>query len=914
LRSEARQEEEAQAAEILRRSGDSCFALDAQWRFTYLNPAAENLLGCPRADLLGRNIWDSARLPMLLDRKSDLEGALATRASADFEVRSDPNGAWFKVHLYPLQDGLGVSLQDITSHKQAEAAAREREEQFRALSENARSMILVFRGQDILYANPYSAEIAGYSREELQAAGVLRIVHPDFHSAILERYRRRMTGETLPDKFEYKIITKSGTERWIASSAARVVYQGMPAIVAIGDDITELKQTQSMIRSIAEGVCHTVGEEFFRWQVMYLARTLDTAYSLVGYWDPRYPARVKTIAAYCRGKFLDNFEYDLRGTPCEGVLGGGSFCYPARVQELFPEDRLLADMGAQCYAGATMRDTDGKPMGIVAVLDTRPRDAVELKEPVLQIFAVRASTELERLRTEGTLRASEAQARQQCAELDAIYQNAPVGLCVLDPDLRCLRINRNMSRLTGLPEQDYLGKTVRQIVPHLADRVEDVARRVLGTGHPVLNQEITGETRGEPGSQQTWMMSWVPLRNEADQVIGINAVAQEITDRKRAEEALRAARDIAETANRAKDQFLAVLSHELRTPLTAVIPALGALGNHLLPGGTEYLEIARRNVEMEVRLIDDLLDVTRIVRGKVGLNLRLVDLCRTIRQAAEVCAPDLEARRLKLDLEIEGDPLIVNADPTRLLQVFWNLLKNSVKFSSPERRICIRAYREQDLAIVEVIDSGDGIEPEAMGHIFNAFAQAETGVRRKFGGLGLGLYISKAIVEMHGGTIRAYSAGRGQGAIFTVKLPVAKAQAIAPAAPAAVSKLRPLKILLVEDHADSAKMLGLLLKTEGHEVTHAGDVATALKFAGDAWCFDVLISDIGLPDGTGYDLMRELTARGMEVPAIALSGYGMAEDVEKSMAAGFHIHLTKPADLAKLREAMASTVARRERV
>jgi two-component system CheB/CheR fusion protein len=317
---------------------------------------------------------------------------------------------------------------------------------------------------------------------------------------------------------------------------------------------------------------------------------------------------------------------------------------------------------------------------------------------------------------------------------------------------------------------------------------------------------------------------------------------------------------------------------------------------------------------MEVRLIDDLLDVTRIVRGKVGLNLRLVDLCKTIRQAAEVCARDLEARRLKLSFEMEGDPLFVNADPARLQQVFWNLLKNSFKFTPPGGRIVIRAYRQHDLASVAVTDTGDGIEPEAMGHIFSAFAQAETGVRRKFGGLGLGLYISKAIVEMHGGSIRAYSAGRGKGATFTIKLPVAKAETIARAAPAAIIKLQPLKILLVEDHADSAKMLGFLLKTEGHEVTHAADVATALKLAGDTWCFDLLISDIGLPDATGYDLMRELTARGMEVRAIALSGYGMAEDVERSLAAGFQLHLTKPADLSKLREAMASAVSGRERV
>ncbi|MGE5610067.1 MAG: response regulator [Bacillota bacterium] len=376
----------------------------------------------------------------------------------------------------------------------------------------------------------------------------------------------------------------------------------------------------------------------------------------------------------------------------------------------------------------------------------------------------------------------------------------------------------------------------------------------------------------------------------------------EIIERKRAERT-------AEEASRAKDHFLAVLSHELRTPLTPVVTALFMLqakSGHDAET-REGLEMIRRNVELETQLIDDLLDVTRIAKGKIELVRKPIRLCQIIHRAVEVVQADVEAKRLQLDVEVKDIPCIVDADATRLQQVFWNLLRNAIKFTPCGGRIGVRCQTDGDgHAVVDVQDSGEGIEPDALSRIFNAFEQAERSITRQFGGLGLGLTISKAMVELHGGTIDAYSEGKGKGACFSVRLPLVAATP-EPESPAATPPhaVAPLRILLVEDHGDTAKMMRQLLMLDGHAVERAADMASALEAAA-RHPFDLLISDLGLPDRSGLDLMRELRAQGYSLPGIALSGYGQEEDIRRSKEAGFATHLTKPTNPEKLTEAIAT--------
>jgi signal transduction histidine kinase/ActR/RegA family two-component response regulator len=378
----------------------------------------------------------------------------------------------------------------------------------------------------------------------------------------------------------------------------------------------------------------------------------------------------------------------------------------------------------------------------------------------------------------------------------------------------------------------------------------------------------------------------------------------------------------AEEASRAKDQFLAALSHELRTPLTPVLAGISLLQKEetLSERAQEHLDVVRRNVELEARLIDDLLDLTRVAHGKVELDKRRVEVCTVIERAIEVCHSDIEARRLHFAFDRgPAPPYVIEADAARLQQVFWNLLKNSTKFTPNGGCVGIRCVPEDDHVVVEVADSGTGIPAADVGRIFDAFVQSQRPVPGQFGGLGLGLAISKALVESHGGRIEAHSEGHGTGAMFRVRLPMISAgtrivsdHAAASSEGSEPATRAPLRILVVEDHGDTAEMIVEILELDGHAVHTAGDVAGARELIARS-TFDLLLSDLGLPDGSGLDLLRDLRARGHMVPAVALSGYGMDRDIQRSRAAGFDAHVVKPIDVDRLLETIHTVAAVRRR-
>jgi signal transduction histidine kinase/ActR/RegA family two-component response regulator len=388
------------------------------------------------------------------------------------------------------------------------------------------------------------------------------------------------------------------------------------------------------------------------------------------------------------------------------------------------------------------------------------------------------------------------------------------------------------------------------------------------------------------------------------------------------EERLRHALQGSEAANKAKDDFLAILSHELRTPLTPVLTTVAMLeSDESTPANVaRELEVVRRNIEVEARLIDDLLDVTGIARGKLELHRKVVDVRSLLEHTMKnYCAATAAKKNLRVSLEVTASETCVLADSSRLTQVFWNLLQNACKFTPENGKIDIRVYNEtispnsetpRPPLIVEVSDTGIGINAKTLPRIFNAFEQGARSRSATFGGLGLGLAISRAIVELHGGTISAASDGMDKGAKFFVKLNTVSrligdgtqkpSTAAPPSAPG-----RSLRVLLVEDHPDTAAQLSRLLKRAGHEVTCAASVREAEETAtrDGSNDFDILISDLGLPDGSGHDLMRHLT-RKHPIPGIALSGYGMDDDIENSIAAGFSRHMTKPVDWQELKIAI----------
>ena len=388
-------------------------------------------------------------------------------------------------------------------------------------------------------------------------------------------------------------------------------------------------------------------------------------------------------------------------------------------------------------------------------------------------------------------------------------------------------------------------------------------------------------------------------------------VVTDLTSQKEREE-LRLGKEGAEKANLAKDAFLAALSHELRTPLTPALMATMALEQDLsLPEGARAtLSMIRRNVELEARLIDDLLDLTRIVQGKLELHVKKVDVHTTIRRALEICEADIQTKKQEVRIVFDAVRYQLTADPVRLQQALWNVIRNAVKFTPQRGTITIHTSNPTAKTIrVEVIDTGVGFTPSIQASMFKPFEQGGREITRRFGGLGLGLAISHSIMEAHEGSICGVSEGPNRGASFTLEMPlkaVSKESRLQKAGGKGKSDGPKLRILLAEDHDDTRSSMTHLLRRGGHHVVAAESASRALELAGQEK-FDLVISDLGLPDLSGLELMRRLR-EGYGLKGIAVSGYGMEEDIRRSFEAGFGFHLTKPIHMERLRQAIAHLV------
>ena len=386
-----------------------------------------------------------------------------------------------------------------------------------------------------------------------------------------------------------------------------------------------------------------------------------------------------------------------------------------------------------------------------------------------------------------------------------------------------------------------------------------------------------------------------------------------------------AARAEAEVANRAKDEFLATLSHELRTPLNAILGWTRILRKEEVDSPTRArgLEVIERNVQAQARLIEDVLDVSRIITGKMQLAVRRVDLAAVIDAALESVRPAAAARRIDLVPIVEG-PSTIRGDPERLQQVLWNLLTNAIKFTPDGGRIETRLTPGEDAALVEVTDSGKGIDPEFLPYVFDRFRQADSSSTRAHGGLGIGLALVRHLVELHGGAVEARSGGEGSGSTFAIRLPVGgpatEDETVAPVPAATVSRasltglpsLRGLRVLVVDDEADARELLGVILRGKGADVDAASSVAEGMALL-EAEPPDVLVSDISMPEADGYELIRRLRERegdGALTPAIALTAYARERDRERALASGFQLHLAKPVEPDDLVLAVANLAGR----
>ncbi|MGH8494760.1 MAG: hybrid sensor histidine kinase/response regulator [Gammaproteobacteria bacterium] len=505
------------------------------------------------------------------------------------------------------------------------------------------------------------------------------------------------------------------------------------------------------------------------------------------------------------------------------------------------------------------------------------------------------------------LRESERLASDRLAQLEAMYDSAPIGLAYYDTNLHYVRINDRLAAINGKRPEEHIGKSLEEILPReIVDQVVPSYRHVLDTGETITGLEVTGETAGRPGVTRSWLVNCCPARDVSGSILGLCVTVEDFTDRIRAQESLM-------ESDRRKNEFLAILGHELRNPLAGIANGIRLIASPDRDKVTADWTVAmmKAQVEQLTSLLDDLLDVTRIAQGKITLNRRRVRIEPVLRRAVESARPLIDEMAHQLDIDFYGAPdACVYADPTRVEQIFSNLLTNAAKYTSKGGQISLKAGIDGEDVLVRVVDNGIGIPKERLESIFDAFTQIRSESAGQ-GGLGIGLTLVRQLTALHGGQVTVHSDGPGRGSEFMVRLALATEtparQVADPTGKAGACPDPGLRVLVVDDNVDAAQSLSMLLEMQGGCRTEtAFDGASALE-AARSFQPDALVLDIKLPDMSGYRVAQLLRgdAELRDALLIALSGFGHQEATQASRAAGFDHHLTKPVSVAELLDVLA---------
>jgi PAS domain S-box-containing protein len=508
------------------------------------------------------------------------------------------------------------------------------------------------------------------------------------------------------------------------------------------------------------------------------------------------------------------------------------------------------------------------------------------------------------------------------AYAESLIKNAPDPVFVSDLRGKILQANDAVYTVLGFRTAEIVEQSLSRFIS------VGEAREFMAALREVVARGVTRNARLNPRSASGEIIPTTlnasALRAADGTVIGAIGILRDMRAYEIVVRDLEESRRKLDEANRAKDEFLATLSHELRTPLNAILGWVRLLRSGTLDaaGARRGPEVIERNTRVLAQLIEDLLDVSRIITGKLRLDVRSVDLSSVIVAAMEAVQTAADAKGIRLETSLDATLGAVTADPNRLQQVVWNLLTNAIKFTAAGGRVDIRLERADSMARVIVSDTGRGIPADLLPFVFDRFRQGEASVGRRYGGLGLGLAIVRHIVELHGGSVRAESAGEGRGATFTVDLPISARVSGAVAPPSAPQRadtepmLRPaslngLRVLVVDDEADARELMRMILRAAGAEVVAAASVDEAFEQL-EQWRPDILVSDIGLPGEDGYAFIEKLrareAARGASIPALAVTAYARVEDRTRALSAGFQLHVAKPLEPADFIAAIADLV------
>jgi two-component system CheB/CheR fusion protein len=836
----------------------------------YYNARALQFLGCSLADLAAPEAWLATVHPddqAAADAawKHSLQSGAEFRV--DFRILRAVDGAylWHAVHALPMRDERGNvsrwfgTCTNIHTRKEAEDRLRESELRLQRTFEGS-PLGIAFAHMDgrITRCNQALLTLLGHERREdldwCQIVPPERAAEERAAAAVLQREGRH-------GPVEKELLRKDGSRVTVLASAVTIGIDDEHVSFIV--DLTEQKQIQ---RELAK-----------------LAAIVESTDDAILSKDPD-----GVILSWNRG------AEELYGyAPVEAIGQHVSLLVPP---ERRPElDMLMARLhrGERIEQHETVRQRkDGARVDISVTISPIRDDRGRIIGASTLARDITA-----RKRAEALLRESEDRYRVQAAELEAIYATLPVGLALSDREHRYLRINQRLAELNGLPLDAHLGRRAYELFPQLEDVVGGYIDHVFATGETVMNREFSGEPQG--GRPRYWMCSYAPVKDAQGEIRAVSCVVQDITERKQAEQALR-------DASEQKDHFLAMLGHELRNPLAAIRGAAELL--KLTHGGDARLQrtqsILDRQTAHMAKLLDGLLDVSRIIRGKITLETEIVDVTAIVRDLMQDHAEQVERRGLAFQLELPARPLWILGDRVRLAQVFGNLLANALQFTVAPGTLTISGEADDGMAVITVRDTGIGIGPDLLPHIFEPFRQGAQAIDRSTGGLGLGLALVKGLVELHGGEIHAWSDGPGHGAVFTLRFPLVQE---APAAERKPERRGPRRLLVVEDNIDMAELLRDMLMRSGHDVVLAYNGAQALAMAIELEP-DFVLCDIGLPGGmSGYDLARAIRKqeRLQGVFLVALTGYGRPEDRADAEAVGFDAHLTKPVSMTAIENLLA---------
>lgn len=766
-----------------------------------------------------------------------------------------------------------LGIEDITARHAAETAlrdARQRLEQTLTITEVATWTWDVV--EDRVFADRNLARLFSVSPQDAEGGPIahyVRAIHPEDRPGAEAVIAEAMQSESGEYQMDYRLVQADGSIRWVTArgqaerdDAGQIIR--FPGVII---DNTGRKHTELLLQHNRDTFSNLIENAPFGVFV------IDSDF------------RILEVSAGSRGAFRNVDPLIGRDlTEALQIIWGEQLA--GEVAALF---RRTLETG-EPYAAPPLTEQRAD----LAAIESYDWKIERIALPSGQWGVVCYFYDVtERVQSENALRESEERFRH-------LSDNIPQLAWMADAEGSIFWYNRRWFHFTGATLEEMQGwgwETVHH-PDHLA-RVVKKWRHHLAAGE---DWEDTFPLRSREGQYRWFLSRAFPIKNASGKVERWFGTNTDVTEQREAVEVLAKAKEQVEAASRAKDDFLAALSHELRTPLTPVLMTAAALESDpaLPPEIREQLSMMRRNLELEARLIDDLLDITRISRGKLAIAPVPVDLHQLITHTAEIMRSDELGKQIRLRFQLDAERPCALADPTRMQQVFWNLLKNALKFTPAGGTVTVRTRNDNEGWIVTTFeDTGIGIAPKALPFIFNAFEQGDVSGQHRYGGLGLGLAISQAIMEVHGGLIRAESPGEGHGATFTVALasvdpPLpASTRRAAPEAPA-----RSLRLLVIEDHEATRTVLRRLLTRRGHTVTTA-ETAQEARHACTDGRFDAIISDLGLPDGSGLDLMRELQSL-RPVPAIALSGYGMEEDIRQSREAGFFAHLVKPVNVDQL--------------